>query len=779
MLRRMSARAVLDALRAGGPMTGSDLMAATGINRSTVHEICNGLIGLGWIRELVPRSPAGGSGRGRRARVYEFDADAGRVVGLSAGLTSVTAYLADLRGDVIASACEPLPWPPDGARAIHARFERVRTALVAVLDAAGAVPGDVFAAGLGVAWPLPVPGHEVWAAPEESGAAPAAGPADLRRALSVEFGWPVQAGPDAALAALAERWRGAAAECDDFVMLLAGERLGAGIFTGGRPVTGHAGAAGELRLGNGTGGVADQVEAAAAAAGLDGDAAAVLGEAGHGDAKAMAVVDEVAGRLAVAVGAMTAVLDPELVVVGGSPGGADPVLADRMRLALGGDGPRVLASTLGGDDAVALGGVRLALDLVESGLFDTAEAEEARFGGNDRGATARGGRRAGSGTGGAERTTTSSNPPVDLLRDRSYSAETIRQSRSAGGTGQRPGIKDVAALAGVSPSTVSVVLNDVHGARVADDTRRRISAAADELGYAPDPLARGLRTRRSNLIGFVSDDIATTPYAGQMIQGAQDTAWKSGLLLVLVSTGGDDDLEAHAMRALRQRRVDGIVYATMFHRVVDPPRLSRDLPAVLLDARPSDGELPFVAPDEVGGAATAVRELLDHGHRRIGFVTVAAPGAATDGRLEGYRATLATAGIAFDAELVEFEASDSLGGYHAAGRLLDLPDRPTAVFCFNDEMAVGVYRAAAERGLGVPGDLSVIGYDDHELIAASLNPGLTSVALPHYDMGAMAMETLLGLTGDRPASTRPPGYLMPCPLVRRGSVGPPPTAPRH
>jgi LacI family transcriptional regulator len=336
-------------------------------------------------------------------------------------------------------------------------------------------------------------------------------------------------------------------------------------------------------------------------------------------------------------------------------------------------------------------------------------------------------------------------------------------------------------LAGVSPSTVSVVLNDVHGARVADDTRRRVFAAADELGYAPDPLARGLRTRRSNLIGFVSDDIATTPYAGQMVQGAQDAAWKAGLLLVLVNTGGDAGVEQRALGALQQRRVDGIVYATMFHRVLDVPRLRRVLPMVLLDATPSastpaSAGTPFVAPDEVAGAVSAVTELLDHGHRRVGFVSLPSPGPATDGRLRGYTETLAAAGIAFDPELVEFDDSDASGGYHAVGRLLDLPEPPTAVFCFNDEMAMGAYRAAAERGLRIPDDLSVVGYDDHALIASSLSPALTTVALPHYDMGVTAMETLLCLTGDLPASDRPLQVFAHCPLVRRGSVRPPPGA---
>lgn len=340
--------------------------------------------------------------------------------------------------------------------------------------------------------------------------------------------------------------------------------------------------------------------------------------------------------------------------------------------------------------------------------------------------------------------------------------------------GKPPGIKDVAALAGVSPSTVSVVLNAVDGARVAETTRRRVVEAATRLGYQPHPLARGLRTRRSQTIGFVSDVIATTPYAGQLIQGAQDAAWRTGMLLLLVNTGLDAELEQHAIGTLQQRQVDGFVYASMYHRVVEVPQLRQDRPLVLLDARPARGSVPYVVPDEVAGGTAAVTELLENGHRRIGFVADWYDIPAVEGRLQGYRESLARHGVPFDPALVLREAPGAAGGHRGVSRLLDLPDPPTAVFCFTDSMAMGAYRAVAERGLRIPDDFSVVGFDDHPLIAASLSPGLTTVGLPHYEMGEWAVETLLELAGD---PTRPTGQplqmLMPCPLVRRDSVGPP------
>jgi LacI family transcriptional regulator len=339
---------------------------------------------------------------------------------------------------------------------------------------------------------------------------------------------------------------------------------------------------------------------------------------------------------------------------------------------------------------------------------------------------------------------------------------------------KRPTIKDVADLAGVSPSTVSVVLNGVDGARVAQDTRRRVTEAAERLGYEAHPLARGLRTRRSQTIGFVSDLVASTPYAGQMIQGAQDAAWRAGMLLLLVNTGRNLDLERHAIRTLLQRQVDGIIYASMFHGITRVPHLSPGRPLVLLNGISAEGMIPNVVPDEIAGGAAAATELLEAGHRRIAYVAEWRDIPAVELRLRGYREALERHGAHFDPSLVLREEPGAAGGYRGVSWLLDLPEPPTAVFCFTDSMAMGAYRAAAERGLHIPDDFSVVGFDDHPLIASSLAPGLTTVALPHYEMGEWAVETLLELAEGATARTgRPLQMLMPCPLVRRDSVGPP------
>ncbi|WP_211271018.1 LacI family DNA-binding transcriptional regulator [Streptomyces yerevanensis] len=343
---------------------------------------------------------------------------------------------------------------------------------------------------------------------------------------------------------------------------------------------------------------------------------------------------------------------------------------------------------------------------------------------------------------------------------------------------RRIGIKDVAAAAGVSTATVSHVLNRVEGKRISPETRQRVLRTAEELGYAPNGLAQALRTQRSRTIGFVGDEIATTPHSGRLILGAQEAAAAEGLVLLLVNTGGDAELERASIEMLLQRQVDGVLYAAMYHRVVDLPKSLRSTPTVLLDARCDDPAVPSVVPDEVEGGYTAARELTERGHRRIGMTVGTADIPALHGRIEGYRKALAEVGVDYDPSLVAAEPdvpNDVVSGYRAARRLLTADQRPTALFCFNDRMAAGAYRAAAELGLSIPGDLSVVGFDNEVLVAETLYPALTTVQLPHYEMGARALAQLLSLTK---TPGRLPGpdtqEMLSCPLVVRASVASPP-----
>ncbi|MFF2242793.1 LacI family DNA-binding transcriptional regulator [Arthrobacter sp. NPDC058130] len=339
------------------------------------------------------------------------------------------------------------------------------------------------------------------------------------------------------------------------------------------------------------------------------------------------------------------------------------------------------------------------------------------------------------------------------------------------------GIKDVAAAAGVSVTTVSHVLNDVVYARVGTETRERVHEAAQRLGYGPNRLAQALRTQRSGMIGFISEDIATTPHAGRIILGADEAAKARGYNLMIINTSGSASLESRQadVEALLERRVDGILYATMYHRNVELPANLGSVPSVLVDSVATGGNITAVIPDEEGGARAAVGALLEAGHTRVGFINNTDDVPATRQRLQAFRATLTEAGLDGGAAPVESDVSEVQGGYEAARRILAREEPPTGLFCYNDRMAMGAYRAAAELGLAIPADLSVVGFDDQELIAANLHPGLTTVALPHHEMGAWATEHLIDAVEGKTDLTLMALHptILSCPLVRRDSISAP------
>ncbi len=337
---------------------------------------------------------------------------------------------------------------------------------------------------------------------------------------------------------------------------------------------------------------------------------------------------------------------------------------------------------------------------------------------------------------------------------------------------KRPSMNDVAELAGVSQTTVSFVVNQTEGANIPPETQERVWAAIDELGYRPNALARGLRSSRTHTIGFVTDRIATTPYAVRILEGAQELAWANGYLLLLVNTGGNQQMKNVAIDMMLERQVDGIIYATMYHRPVNPPPHMHELPAVLLDCYTPDRSFPSVVPNEVLGGRTAVEFLLKKGHLRIGFALDSNPVPAAVGRLEGFKQALTAYGIPFEEALVQRGASIPAGGYRATMALMRLPHPPTAIFCYNDRMALGAYNALRELNLSIPNDVAIIGFDNQELIAADISPPLTTMALPHYEMGQWAVQHLLELieNPDEATGNESVQHQLTCPLVERQSV---------
>lgn len=335
-------------------------------------------------------------------------------------------------------------------------------------------------------------------------------------------------------------------------------------------------------------------------------------------------------------------------------------------------------------------------------------------------------------------------------------------------TRQRPPtMHDVAQRAGVSQTTVSFVINGRTDIVISDETRERVWAAVRDLDYHPNAMARSLRSSKSQLIGLISDEIASTVHAVQIVLGAQDAAWEQGKLLLVVNTGGNEEIKNTAVRIMLEHQVESIIYATMYHRQAHPPAMLRTVPCVLLDCYDHDRSMPSVVPNEVQGGRLAAETLIQKGHQRIGFVNNIDPIPATFGRSTGYREALAAHGLHYDDTLVVRAQSDSGGGYDGAAQLMQLPDPPTAIFCFNDRMAMGAYDALRKAGRAIPDDVAIIGFDNEELIAAHLYPPLTTVGLPHYEMGEWAVNFLCE-HGD--AMPLPVQHRIDCPLISRASV---------
>lgn len=348
---------------------------------------------------------------------------------------------------------------------------------------------------------------------------------------------------------------------------------------------------------------------------------------------------------------------------------------------------------------------------------------------------------------------------------------------------------DVARAAGVSKTAVSFVLNGNDAGNISAATRDRILAAAKELGYQPNRLAQSLRRQRTHVLGLVTDEIASSPFAGRLLSGAVERATRQGYVVVVFDSQDHPDREQAAVTELGLRQVDGLIYATMGLRQL--ARLpSTRLPLVLANCQEDPDRHPTVVPDDRAGARAAVEHLLGLGHRRITMLTGA--GVSTTRphtlgniagpiRSRGFRATMARAGVTASESPVVSVGWDIDSGYHGAmriltgphGRLLPARDRPTAVFTVTDRAATGVLLAASRLGLDVPGDLSVVGFDDQEALAANVVPPLTTVALPHAAMGERAVELLLALLEGEPS---PPGarrQYLPCRVVSRESAGPP------
>ncbi len=306
-------------------------------------------------------------------------------------------------------------------------------------------------------------------------------------------------------------------------------------------------------------------------------------------------------------------------------------------------------------------------------------------------------------------------------------------------TSQRLTIRQIADLAGVSIATVSRVLNG--RGDVSDETRDLVTQVIQENGYTANRSARGLSAGRTGLVGVLVPLVYPAYFSG-ILAGAAEALSERNLQIVLSPTGGEHDREVSVLD-----RLHGLTDGAL---IILPEESSEELERLLdsgyrfvvLDPlMPLHERIPSVSAAHTSGADQAMRHLLELGHRRIAQITGPRGWLATEDRRRGYRAALAAAGILPDPALEAEAVPEIVPGRDAADFLLDLPDPPTAIFAFNDNIAIGAIQAARARGLRVPDDLSVVGFDDVEH-ATIVTPALTTVHQPLAEMGRTAVSLL-------------------------------------
>jgi LacI family transcriptional regulator len=329
----------------------------------------------------------------------------------------------------------------------------------------------------------------------------------------------------------------------------------------------------------------------------------------------------------------------------------------------------------------------------------------------------------------------------------------------------RATIADVARVAGVSVATVSKVINDRYG--VAEETSARVRAVIEQLGYTSSMVAQSLRSRHSNVIGILVSDIEA--FSAELLQGAAEALRGTGYdLVVFTDCGRREDQRGWEHRALGRvsALTDGAILVTPSS--VDMPIAA---PLVAVDHNVQLATLPTVDSDNLAGAITATEHLLELGHRRIGFISGRADLESARLRERGYRLALERAGIAFDPALVRSGAFDPELARQAARELLGPRQRPTAVFAANDVSAIETMRVADELALEVPGDVSVVGFDNVPASALA-EPPLTTIDQSIQRIGQEAVRLLLGLIEQQPEDG-PQHIVLPTRLVLRASTAPP------
>jgi LacI family transcriptional regulator len=329
-------------------------------------------------------------------------------------------------------------------------------------------------------------------------------------------------------------------------------------------------------------------------------------------------------------------------------------------------------------------------------------------------------------------------------------------------------IRDVARLANVHPGTVSRALNEQTRRLVNAETAERVIRAAAELGYRPNPIARGLKTNRSYTVGVLIPDM-TNPLFPPIMRSIEDRLGEAGYTLLTVNTDNDADRERSNIDALLARQVDGLISATARLDVTLLAEVAAGgVPVILVNRSLENGSLPSVTVDDRRGIGLAVQHVVELGHRRIGHL--GGPQNISTGHLRqlGFLAAMQAAGLDAPAERITFStAYTESEGARACEELLAGDPEVTAIIAANDRLAIGCYDTLQARGLGCPEDVSVVGFNDMPLVDR-LHPPLTTVRIPQREIGELAADLLLTSLGDGPPAAEQ--ILLEAELVVRGST---------
>ena len=315
-----------------------------------------------------------------------------------------------------------------------------------------------------------------------------------------------------------------------------------------------------------------------------------------------------------------------------------------------------------------------------------------------------------------------------------------------------PTIKDVARHAGVSITTVSRILN--HHPYVADDLRDRVEKAIDELGYRPSRVAQRLRATESNLVGVIFSDIANQFYI-EALRGIEQTLSQQGMSVLISNADSDQKREEYFINLMQMEDVAGLIIAPTKE---DSPALvtahSLGLPIVVIDRRMLNMEVDTILADNFNGTLRAIHHLVQLGHKRIGVVSGPLHLTSARERYTGYLQAMSDAGLAVETNLTRFGDYRQASGYTLTRELLEMPNSPSALFVANNQMTIGALNAIHDGKWIIPDNIAVIGFDDLSW-AVSLNPPLTTVAQPTFEIGIRAADLLIERisTPDRPPRT--------------------------